>query len=95
MKKTILTIVLILSLNLVFGQRSNPIKSTNIKGTVIFYRETQGFGYIRTDEGNEIYIKYTELFIDRKFISLFEGQRVLINIKDTHEGPVVSKITIL
>lgn len=45
----------------------------------------RGFGFVRADDGNEIFFHRTELSID--FDSLQEGQQVEFEVVDSPKGP--------
>ncbi|EKU39415.1 cold-shock protein [Acinetobacter sp. AYS6] len=63
-------------------------------GTVKWFNETKGFGFIVTDEGKDIFAHFTDIQT-QGFKVLLEGQRVEFTIVQGKKGPQASNIVIL
>lgn len=62
-------------------------------GTVKWFNETKGFGFIVTDEGKDIFAHFTDIQT-QGFKVLLEGQRVEFTVVQG-KGPQASNIVIL
>ena len=63
-------------------------------GTVKWFNETKGFGFIVTDEGKDIFAHFTDIQT-QGFKVLLEGQRVEFTVVQGKKGPQASNIVIL
>jgi CspA family cold shock protein len=54
-----------------------------VEGTVKWFDERKGFGFITNDEGTDVFVHFSAIQADG-FKTLYEGQRVRFN---TNEGP--------
>jgi len=63
-------------------------------GTVKWFNETKGFGFIATDEGKDIFAHFTDIQT-QGFKVLLEGQRVEFTVVQGKKGPQASNIVIL
>ena len=54
-----------------------------LEGTVKWFDERKGFGFITNDEGTDVFVHFSNIQAEG-FRTLFEGQRVRFN---TNEGP--------
>ncbi|EPF75952.1 cold-shock protein [Acinetobacter rudis] len=63
-------------------------------GTVKWFNETKGFGFIATDEGQDVFAHYSEIQTSG-FKVLLEGQRVQFTITAGKKGAQASGITII
>lgn len=64
-------------------------------GTVKWFNETKGFGFIVTDEGKDIFAHFTDIQT-QGFKVLLEGQRVEFTVvQGKKKGPQASNIVIL
>ncbi|MBN2515011.1 MAG: cold-shock protein [Deltaproteobacteria bacterium] len=54
-----------------------------LEGTVKWFDERKGFGFITDDEGTDVFVHFSNIQAEG-FRTLFEGQRVRFN---TNEGP--------
>lgn len=64
------------------------------KGTVKWFNNQKGFGFISDDEGNDVFVHYTGLVMDG-FKSLAEGQPVAYEVVNGEKGPQAINVTIL
>ncbi|MFH1014331.1 MAG: cold-shock protein, partial [Nitrospirota bacterium] len=56
------------------------------KGTVKWFNESKGFGFITSEDGGDVFVHYSELQGDG-FKSLSEGQAVSFDVVDSPKGP--------
>jgi len=54
-----------------------------LEGTVKWFDERKGFGFITNDEGTDVFVHFSSIQAEG-FKTLYEGQRVRF---DTNEGP--------
>ncbi len=67
-----------------------------IKGKVKWYDSTKGFGFIITEEGNDIFVNYNALpKSNGKFISLLADQKVVFEIVEGARGPQASNVQVV
>lgn len=60
-------------------------------GTVKFYNETKGFGFIKEDEtGNEFFVHATGL-VDK----IKDAAAVTFEVEEGRKGPMATKVTLL
>ncbi|EOQ68917.1 cold-shock protein [Acinetobacter sp. P1(2023)] len=67
---------------------------SNSTGTVKWFNETKGFGFIAADEGKDIFAHFTDIQT-QGFKVLLEGQRVEFTVVQGKKGPQASNIVIL
>jgi cold shock protein len=56
------------------------------KGTVKWFNESKGFGFITPEEGDDVFVHHTSI-AGSGFKSLSEGQEVTFDIETTPKGP--------
>ncbi len=67
---------------------------SNSTGTVKWFNETKGFGFIAADEGKDIFAHFTDIQT-QGFKVLLEGQRVEFTVVQGKKGLQASNIVIL
>ena len=55
--------------------------SNVVKGTVKWFNETKGFGFIQQESGPDVFAHYSEI-TNRGFKTLYEGQQVQFTVVD-------------
>ncbi|MEE8329009.1 MAG: cold-shock protein [Thermodesulfovibrionia bacterium] len=55
-------------------------------GTVKWFNESKGFGFISRENGNDVFVHYSSISGDG-FKSLLEGDQVSFEIEDGPKGP--------
>lgn len=67
--------------------------SNKIKGTVKWFNETKGFGFITPEDGSKDIFVHFSAIADSGFKTLAEGQRVEFSIQEGQKGPAASQVT--
>lgn len=61
-----------------------------MKGTVKWYNETKGFGFIQTEENNDVFLHRSE--ISGQNVNLQPGQLVEFEVEQKDKGPMAVKV---
>jgi CspA family cold shock protein len=62
-----------------------------IKGTVKWFNESKGFGFITKEDGGDVFVHYTAIQ-SNGFKSLAEGQAVSFEVVDGPKGPEAANV---
>ena len=68
--------------------------SNTATGTVKWFNETKGFGFIHADSGQDVFAHFSEIQ-SNGFKVLYEGQRVQFAIVNGKKGAQASAISVL
>ncbi|HHF08210.1 MAG: cold-shock protein [Thermotogae bacterium] len=63
-----------------------------MKGTVKWFNNSKGYGFITKEEGGDVFVHYTAINVDG-FKTLNEGQQVEFEIEDGPKGPQAVNVT--
>jgi len=61
------------------------------KGTVKWFSEQKGFGFIEQENGKDIFVHYSSISTPG-FKTLSEGDQVTFDIEDGERGPVAKNV---
>ena len=65
---------------------------TNMTGTVKWFNAKKGFGFISSDEGNDVFVHFSALNMEG-FKVLDEGDKVEFEVIDGEKGPQAANVT--
>ncbi|WP_254924716.1 cold-shock protein, partial [Aeromonas sp. A35_P] len=65
-----------------------------ITGTVKFFNETKGFGFIQQENGPDVFVHFSAIQ-GNGFRTLAEGQRVQFSVTQGQKGPQAENVTAL
>ena len=64
------------------------------KGTVKFYNESKGFGFIEKDDGTDVFVHYSAIKSDG-YRTLEEGARVQFDVVEGNKGPAADNVVLM
>jgi len=62
------------------------------QGTVKWFNESKGYGFITADEGKDVFVHYSAIVGDG-FKTLTEGQKVSFEIVNGEKGPQAASVS--
>ena len=62
------------------------------QGTVKWFNESKGYGFITADEGKDVFVHYSAIVGDG-FKTLAEGQKVSFEIVNGEKGPQAANVS--
>lgn len=65
---------------------------TRMKGTVKWFNNRKGFGFIEREDGSDVFIHYRDIGGDG-FRTLAEGQKVEFVLDERDKGPAALEVT--
>jgi len=68
--------------------------SEKVKGTVKWFNESKGFGFIQQESGPDVFAHFSSI-VGEGFKTLHEGQQVEFNVTQGQKGPQAENITAL
>lgn len=63
-----------------------------VKGTVKWFNATKGYGFVSTENGEDVFVHYSAIVTDG-FKTLDEGQSVEFEIVTGEKGPQATNVT--
>ena len=64
------------------------------RGTVKWFNNQKGYGFISDEEGNDVFVHYTGLNMEG-FKSLDEGAKVEYDVVNGPKGPQATNVTVI
>jgi len=61
------------------------------KGTVKWFNDAKGFGFIASEDGSDVFVHFSAIQ-DSGFKSLAEGQAVTFDVVDSPKGPKAANV---
>ncbi len=65
--------------------------STRMKGTVKWFNNRKGFGFIERENGADVFVHYRDIQGDG-FRTLDEGQQVMFDLDEREKGPAALSV---
>jgi CspA family cold shock protein len=62
------------------------------QGTVKWFNDQKGYGFIEQDNGEDIFVHYSEI-VGGGFKSLSEGDRVTFEVGEGRKGPAAQNVS--
>jgi cold shock protein len=66
-------------------------EGTMLKGTVKWFNESKGFGFIEQESGKDVFVHYSAIS-GSGFKTLNEGDKVQFEIVDGQKGPAAANV---
>jgi CspA family cold shock protein len=63
-----------------------------VKGTVKWFNQEKGFGFITSEEGNDVFVHFSQIN-KPGFKTLEEGEAVTFEVTEGQKGPQASNVT--
>lgn len=77
-------------------KRKKREKKINFTGKVKWFDTTKGFGFIQTEEGNDVFVHYSGLpIINGRVVNLESEQEVTFEITEGKRGPQATNVKIV
>ena len=61
------------------------------QGTVKWFNDAKGFGFVRMDDGKEVFVHYSAI-VDKGFKSLAEGDTIQFDVVEGPKGPQAANV---
>ncbi|GAA5647668.1 MULTISPECIES: transcription antiterminator/RNA stability regulator CspE [Vibrio] len=68
--------------------------SNSVTGTVKWFNETKGFGFISQDNGGKDVFVHFSSIVSEGFKTLAEGQKVTFTVEEGQKGPQASNVVV-
>ena len=77
-----------------WGHREKKEIKCMAEGTVKWFSEKKGYGFISQDDGNDIFVHYSSITMPG-FKKLGEGDRVSFEVEEDNRGPKAKNVQVL
>jgi CspA family cold shock protein len=64
------------------------------EGSVKWFNEKKGYGFIQQENGQDLFVHYTAIQTEG-FKTLTEGQRVRFEVEETPKGPKAKNVQVI
>lgn len=64
------------------------------RGTVKWFNDSRGFGFIKPETGNDVFVHYSSIMADG-FKTLAEGDVVEFSVEDGPKGPAATNVEVV
>lgn len=65
------------------------------KGKVKWFNNQKGYGFLKMEDGTEVFVHYTGINTAEKFKSLSEDENVVFDVIDTEKGRQAINVTVV
>jgi len=73
----------------------NGIGFKMVNGTVKWFNSRKGFGFIDSEEGNDVFVHFSAIKADGdEYKSLNEGDKVTFDVSEGEKGPQASEVVV-
>lgn len=62
-----------------------------VEGTVKWFSDRKGFGFIEQENGNDIFVHFSSIDMPG-FKSLADGEKVVFEVEESDRGPVAKNV---
>ena len=66
--------------------------SEQVEGTVKWFNDEKGFGFIEQSEGKDVFVHYSAIAGEGRR-SLVEGQKVMMHVTQSEKGPQAENVS--
>ncbi len=66
-----------------------------MEGTVKWFDSAKGYGFIQTEEGNEVFVHYSAITGKKGYRTLKEGESVSFEITEGGKGPQAANVIVI
>jgi len=66
---------------------------SKVNGSVKWFNETKGFGFLSQDNGGQDVFVHFNAIVSDGFKTLIEGQKVSFNVEQGKKGPQATEVT--
>ncbi len=66
-----------------------------VNGTVKWFNSRKGFGFINSEEGNDVFVHFSSIKVDDdQYKTLNEGDKVTFEVTQGEKGPQASEVVV-
>jgi len=76
----------------IWHAKSTRNMSEQVEGTVKWFNDEKGFGFIEREDGKDVFVHYSAINADGRK-TLHEGQKVSMDVTEGEKGPQAENVT--